>query len=196
MCVWGVEHLGVRCGAAIATSSHALHINLKAFAVPSSSRGIWWKLKYEGCRPLYTIVFPFPIFKFLIPLFPLLCIYTLSSRGAEKLLLMLLLSDVFNKSGFQKGESIRQAGEDNFCIAELLSYICLSCGMELNNSQLSCPRAPCKTHSKPRSSSLPPFGLNGSLTPGTLSSPMHRVQEQCWGQDSWAAVRQETGWTG
>lgn len=75
MCVWGVEHLGVRCGAAIATSSHALHINLKAFAVPRFSRGIWWKLKYERCRPLYTIVFPFPIFKFLIPLFPLLHIY-------------------------------------------------------------------------------------------------------------------------
>lgn len=175
MCVWGVEHLGVRCGAAIATSSHALHINLEAFAVPSFSRGIWWKLKYEGCRPLYTIVFPFPIVKFLIRLFPY-CVFILlpSSKGAEKLLLVLLLSDAFDKSGFQRGESIRQASEDNFCIAELLSYMSLSCGMELNNSQLSCPHAPCETHSEPRSSSLPPFGLNGSLTPGTLSPPIHR----------------------
>lgn len=83
--VWGVEHLGVHCGAAIATSSHALHINLKAFAVPSFSRGIWWKLKYEGCRPLYTAVFLFPLFKFLIPLFPLLRIYTPAKfQGSRK----------------------------------------------------------------------------------------------------------------
>lgn len=92
--------------------------------------------------PLY---FPFLFLSFWFLFFPY-CVFILlpSSRGAEKLLLLLLLSDVFDKSGFQRGESIRQTGEDNFCIAELLSYLCLSCGMELNNSQLSCPHAPCK----------------------------------------------------
>lgn len=163
------------CGAAIATGSHALHFNLEAFAVPSSSRGVWWKLNCEGCRPLCTTRFPFPIGKFLIPLFPC-CVFTLlpCSKGAEKLLLVLLLSDAFDKLGFRRGESIRQAGEDNFCIAELLSYMCSSFGMELNNSQLSCPRAPWESHSEPSSSSLPPFGWNGSLSPGTLSPPIHR----------------------
>lgn len=133
----------------------------------------------------YTIVFPFPVVKFLTPLFPY-CVFILlpSSKGAEKLLLVSLLSDAFDKLGFQRGESIRQAGEDNFCIAELLVYMCLSCGMEFNNSQLSCPHAPCETHSQPRSSSLPPFGWNGSLTPGALSPPILRWQEQCLGQDS------------
>lgn len=159
--MWGVAHLGVHCGAAIATSSHALHFNLEAFAVPSFSWGIWWKLNCEECRPLPTIIFPFPIVKFLIPLFPY-CVFMLlpSSKGAEKLLPVLIFSDAFNKSGFQRGESIRQAGEDNFCIAELPSYMCSSFGMELNNSQLSCPHAPWETQSKPRSSvCLPLVGV-------------------------------------
>lgn len=123
--------------------------------------------------PLY---FPFLFLSFWFLFFPY-CVFVFlpSCKGAEKLLLVLLLSDAFDKSGFQRGESIRQAGEDNFCIAELLSYMCLSCGMELNNSQLSSPHAPCETHSKPRSSSLPPFGLNGSLTSGSASSPIHRL---------------------
>ena len=87
----------------------------------------------RGAGRFYAIVFLFPIVKFSIPLFPyIIFILLLSSKGAEKLLLVLLfLSNAFDKSVFQRGESIRQADEDNFCIGELPSNMCLSCGMEL-----------------------------------------------------------------
>lgn len=79
-----------------------------------------------------AILSPFPAVKFLIPLFSY-CVFMLlpSSKGVEKLLLVLflLLSDAVGKLVLQRGEGTGQADED-YCIVELLSDMCLSRGME------------------------------------------------------------------
>lgn len=81
--MWGVEYWGVGYDAAIAMSSHALHVNLEVFSLPSPTKALVAIQMLRGTGHFYTIVFFFPIFVF-DPALLLHCIYTYAKFQKEQ----------------------------------------------------------------------------------------------------------------